>query len=450
MEIKIPMKARFIIKVIESHGHEAFVVGGCVRDSILGREPHDWDICTSARPEKLLQIFSGEKGYKVIPTGLQHGTISIVISGEVFEVTTYRIDGTYSDNRRPDSVEFTNDLYEDLKRRDFTINAMAYNSRSGLIDPFHGLEDINKRIIRCVGSAKERFNEDALRMLRALRFACQLRFSIDNLTAREIDVQFKSLKNISKERINSELNKIVASSEFPYKLIRFEHVFSFIIPGLSDLVDFEQNNPYHDFDVFNHTVQALVACSSDDLIVRLAVFLHDFGKPHSFQDGKDGIRHFKEHARIGADIADSLLRELRYDNTTRENVVELIKYHDATFIPERKAVKRWLNKLGEVQFRRLLELRKADIMGQKLSYDRKRVSEIGYIEYLIDEVLSDKSDNCFSLKNLMVNGNDIKEALQLKEGKEVGYWLNEILVHIMDGDLKNTKEDIISWVQERR
>ena len=229
MEIRIPMKARFIIKVIESNGYEAFVVGGCVRDSILGREPHDWDICTSARPDQLLQIFSEEKGYKVIPTGLQHGTISIVIAGEVFEVTTYRIDGVYSDSRRPDSVEFTNNLSEDLKRRDFTINAMAYNPKAGLIDPFHGLEDLNNKVIRCVGSAKERFREDALRILRALRFACQLGFIIDKITAREIDVQFKSLESISKERINNELNKIVASSEFPYKLVRFRHVFSFII-----------------------------------------------------------------------------------------------------------------------------------------------------------------------------------------------------------------------------
>lgn len=439
--IDVPAPVYFIIQELEKCGHEAYMVGGCVRDSVLGRKPHDYDICTSATPDEILQAFPYEE---IIPTGLQHGTVTILINKEPFEVTTYRIDGDYSDNRRPDNVIFTKNLVEDLRRRDFTINAMAYNPKTGLIDPFNGMEDIKYKKIRCVGSAEDRFNEDALRMLRAIRFEAQLNFTGLPETMFEIERQYERLKNISIERINSEFCKIVASEQFCVELVLYSNVFSLFIPELKDLIGFQQNNPYHAYDVFDHTVHAIEKCESDDLVTRLAVFFHDFGKPHSYQDGEDGIRHFKGHGKISADITDSIMKRLRFDNETRNNVVELVYYHDATFEVGKKYIKRWLNKIGEKQFRRLLEVRKADIEGQKPDYEESRIEKVNNIENILEEILQEQE--CFSLKDLAINGNDVKKTMNLKEGKDIGYWLNEILKRVIDGELKNNRDDLIYWM----
>lgn len=439
--IEVPAPVYFIIQELEKCGHEAYMVGGCVRDSVLGRKPHDYDICTSATPDEILQAFPYEE---IIPTGLQHGTVTILINKEPFEVTTYRIDGDYSDNRRPDNITFTKNLVEDLRRRDFTINAMAYNPKTGLIDPFNGMEDIKYKKIRCVGSAEDRFNEDALRILRAIRFEAQLNFSGLPETMLEIERQYERLKNISIERINSEFCKIVASEQFCVELVLYPNVFSLFIPELKDIIGFQQNNPYHAYDVFNHTVHAIEKCESKDLVTRLAVFFHDFGKPHSYQDGEDGIRHFKGHGKISAEIADSIMKRLRFDNETRNNVVELVYYHDATFEVGKKYIKRWLNKIGKKQFRRLLEVRKADIKGQKPDYEESRIEKVNNIENILDEILQEQE--CFSLKDLAVNGNDVKKTMSLKEGKDVGYWLSEILKRVIDGELKNNRDDLIYWM----
>lgn len=441
INVEVPAPVNYIIQELEKCGHEAYMVGGCVRDSVLGRKPHDYDICTSATPDEILKAFPDEE---IIPTGLQHGTVTILINKEPFEVTTYRIDGDYSDNRRPDNVTFTKNLVEDLRRRDFTINAMAYNPKTGLIDPFNGMEDIKYKKIRCVGSAEDRFNEDALRILRAIRFEAQLGFAGLPETMFEIERQYDRLKNISIERINSEFCKIVASEQFCVELVLYPNVFSLFIPELKDLIGFQQNNPYHAYDVFDHTVHAIEKCESDDLVVRLAVFFHDFGKPHSYQDGEDGIRHFKGHGKVSAEITDSIMKRLRFDNETRNNVVELVYYHDATFEVGNKYVKRWLNKIGEKQFRRLLEIRKADIKGQKSDYEESRIEKVNNIENILEEILSEKS--CFSLKDLAVNGNDVKEVMKLKEGKDIGYWLNEILKRVIDGELENNKYDLVYWM----
>lgn len=439
--IEVPAPVYFIIQELEKCGHEAYMVGGCVRDSVLGRKPHDYDICTSATPDEILKVFPNEE---IIPTGLQHGTVTILINKEPFEVTTYRIDGDYSDNRRPDNVTFTKNLVEDLRRRDFTINAMAYNPRIGLIDPFNGLEDIKEEKIRCVGSAKDRFGEDTLRILRAIRFASQFGFVIEPDTDLEIHQQHKKLENISVERINSEFCKIVSSDSFCVQLLLYKDVFSLFIPELKSMFDFQQNNPYHAYDVFGHTVHAIKQCNSDDLVVKLAVFFHDFGKPHSYQDGEDGIRHFKGHGKVSAEITDSIMKRLRFDNETRNNVVELVYYHDATFEVGKKYVKRWLNKIGEKQFRRLLEVRRADIKGQKTDYEKSRIEKVDNIEKILEEILAEKS--CFSLKDLTVNGNDVKEVMKLKEGKDIGYWLNEILKRVIDGELENNRDDLVYWM----
>ena len=360
-KINIPADANELIHTLQNNGHSAYIVGGCVRDSILGRTPHDYDICTSATPSEMLEIF---KDRKIIETGLQHGTVTVVVNGEPYEITTYRIDGIYSDNRRPDTVIFTDKLVEDLRRRDFTINAMAYNDEEGLIDPFNGMEDIKYKKINCVGFAEDRFGEDALRILRAIRFAAQLEFTIMHGTDREIHKQYKNLENISIERINSEFCKIASSDDFCVELLLYKDVFSLFIPELKDMFDFPQNNPWHIWDVFGHTIHAVEYCDSDDLTIRLAVFFHDFGKPHSYQDGEDGIRHFKGHGKVSAEMTEQILRRLKFDNYTIDNVVELIRYHDATFNVGGKYVKRWLNKIGKEQFKRLLELRKADIKAQ--------------------------------------------------------------------------------------
>ena len=447
-KINIPADANELIHTLQNNGHSAYIVGGCVRDSILGRTPHDYDICTSATPSEMLEIF---KDKKIIETGLQHGTVTVVVNGEPYEITTYRIDGIYSDNRRPDTVTFTDKLVEDLRRRDFTINAMAYNDEEGLIDPFNGMEDIKYKKISCVGRAEDRFGEDALRILRAIRFAAQLEFTIMPGTDREIHKQYNNLENISIERINSEFCKIASSDDFCVELLLYKDVFSLFIPELKDMFDFPQNNPWHIWDVFGHTIHAVEYCDSDDLVVRLAVFFHDFGKPHSYQDGEDGIRHFKGHGKVSADMTDSIMKRLRFDNETRNNVVELVYYHDATFEVGKKYVKRWLNKIGEKQFRRLLQVKKADNKAQNLELSSDRIKELSEIEALIDEVLQE--DECFSLKDLAVNGKDLI-GVGYKAGKELGNTLNKLLQLVIDGDCPNEKEKLLQeaeslWMERR-
>ena len=447
-KINIPADANELIHTLQNNGHSAYIVGGCVRDSILGRTPHDWDICTSATPSEMLEIF---KDKKIIETGLQHGTVTVVVNGEPYEITTYRIDGIYSDNRRPDTVTFTDKLVEDLRRRDFTINAMAYNEEEGLIDPFNGMEDIKYKKISCVGRAEDRFGEDALRILRAIRFAAQLEFTIMPGTDWEIHKQYKNLENISIERINSEFCKIASSDDFCVELLLYKDVFSLFIPELKDMFDFSQNNPWHIWDVFGHTIHAVEYCDSDDLVVRLAVFFHDFGKPHSYQDGEDGIRHFKGHGKVSADMTDSIMKRLRFDNETRNNVVELVYYHDVTFEVGKKYVKRWLNKIGEKQFRRLLQVKKADNKAQNLELSADRIEELEEIELLIDEVLQE--DECFSLKDLAVNGKDLI-GVGYTSGKELGNTLNKLLQLVIDGDCPNEKEKLLQeaeslWMERR-
>ena len=456
LKIEIPSGANEIIHSLQNNGYEAFLVGGCVRDSILGRPIHDYDITTSATPDEMMEVF---KDKRIIETGLQHGTITIVINGEGYECTTYRIDGNYSDSRRPDSVTFTRSLKEDLKRRDFTINAMAYNDEVGLIDPFNGMEDIEHYKIRCVGRAEDRFSEDALRILRAIRFASQLGFVVDSDVSLNIHKMYKNLENISIERINSEFCKIALSSEFYIQIGLFREVFSLFIPEIKDMFGFQQNNPYHIYDVWNHTVHAVqdyeCDCEPDlnprDLITSLVVFFHDIGKPHCYQDGEDGIRHFKGHGKVSADITDSIMKRLRFDNETRNNVVELVYYHDATFEVGKKYVKRWLNKIGEKQFRRLLQVKKADNKAQNLELSSDRIKELSEIEDLIDEVLQE--DECFSLKDLAINGKDLM-SIGYKSGKELGNTLNKLLQLVIDGDCPNEKEKLLQeaeslWMERR-
>lgn len=434
--MNIPKDAKHLIQTLHKHKHSAYIVGGCVRDTLLGRTPNDWDICTSATPDEMLEIF---KNQKIIKTGLQHGTVTVVINGEPYEITTFRQDGKYSDGRHPDAVTFTSCLNEDLKRRDFTINAMAYNDKDGLIYPFGGLDDLKSYTLRCVGNPKERFEEDTLRILRAIRFSAQLNLSMDYATDLQVHLQRKNLKNISMERIRNEFCKIVASANFGKILPVYHDIFSVFIPELDKIIGFKQNNPYHKYDVFEHTVKAIQMCDSDDFITKLAIFFHDFGKPYSYQDDTDGYRHFKGHGKFSAELTDTIMKRLKFDNDTRNNVVELVYYHDATIEVGDKYVKRWLNKIGETQFRRLLGIRKADVKGQHPDYETVRLEKIQNIEECLDNVLKDNA--CFTLKNLAINGTDLLE-LGYKPGKTLGKTLNELLQLVIDGTYPNEKETL--------
>lgn len=444
-KINIPSGANEIIHKLQDRGYETYLVGGAVRDSVLKRPIHDYDITTSATPNEMLEIF---KDKRIIETGLQHGTITIVIDGEPYEVTTYRIDGNYSDNRRPDKVTFTKSLEEDLKRRDFTINAMAYNDEIGLVDPFNGIADIKQRRIKCVGNPEDRFSEDALRIMRAVRFSSQLGFKLEPKTDYAVHKMCENLKNVSIERINDEFCKIAVSNNFCSQMVLYKDVFSLFIPEIKDMFDFPQNNPYHAYDVWRHTIRAVEVyqcdCESDlnpcDLITSLTVFFHDIGKPHCYQDGEDGVRHFKGHGRVSADMTDEIMKRLRFDNDTREKVVQLVYYHDATFEVGEKYVKRWLNKIGEEQFRRLLSVRRADIKAQARIEQESRLQKIDNIEYILEEVL--QKDECFSLKDLAVNGKDLIE-IGYKPGKKMGETLNRLLQIVIDGISPNKKEELL-------
>jgi tRNA nucleotidyltransferase (CCA-adding enzyme) len=322
---------------------------------------------------------------------------------------------------------------------------MAYNDKEGLIDPFNGLEDIKYGKINCVGFSKDRFEEDALRILRAIRFAAQLDFAIMPGTDWEIHKQYKSLKNISVERINSEFCKIVSSNSFCVELLLYKDVFSLFIPELNDIVDFPQNNPYHTYNVFEHTVHAIEHCESEDLVVKLAVFFHDFGKPHSYQDGEGGIRHFKGHGKVSAEITDAIMKRLKFDNETRNNVVELVHYHDATFEVGKKYVKRWLNKLGEKQFRRLLHIRMADISAQSDLNKTEKINKVKSVLECLDEVLA--SEQCFQLKDLNVNGNDLIN-IGIKQGKQIGSILNQLLDMVINEEVENDKYKLLNCAKE--
>lgn len=445
-KINLPKDVQEIMSVIREYGASSYVVGGCVRDSILGREPHDWDICTPALPGELLVEFE-EKGYRVISTGLQHGTITVNLNGNNYEITTFRRDGRYSDGRHPDAVEFTSDLIYDLERRDFTINAMAYNVEEGLIDPFNGYQDIQDKIIRCVGNPNDRFREDGLRILRCLRFATQLGFRVDLPTRRALVKQINFLNNISSERINSELCKIIDASAL-YKSKRPLNTYAFIlchcIPELYDSLNFPQNNPYHKYSVYGHSIVVLQECESSDIITKLAAFFHDIGKPHCYQDDKNGIRHFKGHGKVSADMADVIMRRLKFDNDTRKKVVQLVYYHDASFEVGKKYVRRWLNKIGVDQFKRLLVLRRADIMGQSKHYREERIQKLDAVKVCLEEVLKEKP--AFSVKDLEIDGKDVMKYMLMDECPEVGYWLKHILKQVIDGHLQNNREDLIYYM----
>lgn len=435
IRLEIPKNVRTLLNTLKSRGYEAFAVGGCVRDSLLSVQPHDWDICTNAEPEKTKECFSG---YRMFEAGIKHGTISVVLDGEVYEITTYRIDGEYSDNRRPDSVSFTGDIRQDLARRDFTVNAMAYNDESGIVDPFGGVQDLKSGLIRCVGNAEKRFDEDALRILRALRFASTYSFEIEDSTSRAIIAKKALLHNIAAERISSELARLLCGDGVEKILNDYREVFAEFMPEIRDSFDFEQRSKHHCLDVWRHTVRAVSVVEPEPLL-RMSMLLHDLGKPAACTTDPDGTRHFKGHPKISVELAKPILSRLRFSSAFCEDCLKLVEYHDIRFSGKRPQLRRVIRDIGEENTKRLFKLQYADTMAQSDYMREEKLSALEAEKQLFEELMSESE--CFSLKQLAVNGNDIK-ALGFS-GKEIGLVLDALLQEVLDEKIKNEKTALL-------
>ena len=438
--MRLPEDVKFIFDTLHKNGLEGYVVGGCVRDTLLGKEPKDWDVCTNAKPEKVMSVF---EGFNIIPTGLQHGTVTVVINHIGYEITTYRVDGDYSDGRHPDSVSFTSSLAEDLSRRDFTVNALAYNEIEGIVDIFGGIEDLRRKRIKCVGKAVDRFNEDALRILRALRFSSVLDFDIDIETKKAIFEVYKNLDKIAKERINAEFSKLILGINNVKILREYEKVIFYIIPELKKLKGFEQNNPYHTFDVWVHSLKTLSEIKEKDLELRLAALFHDIAKPNCYSIDEKGVGHFYEHPEISSEITENIMKYLKFSNEEISVVTTLIKNHDNQLSPTKKCLRKILNKMEMPLLLRLLELKKADIKAQNPKYI-DRLKDIEDFEEVIENFSVE--EECFSLKHLKVNGNDLI-SMGIKPGKQMGEILNNLLSLVVDEQLVNERNELLKYIK---
>lgn len=441
LKIQLPERVDRIITILQDHGYEAYAVGGCVRDSILGRKPKDWDITTSAMPEETKALF-----HKTFDTGIEHGTVTVLMGDEGFEVTTYRIDGEYEDCRHPKEVTFTRNLHEDLLRRDFTINAMAYNEKDGLMDIFGGITDLHEGRIRCVGEAIERFSEDALRILRGIRFAAQLGFEIDGETKEAMRVLAPALKKISAERIQAELVKLLVSDR--PELIRDAYelgITGIFLPEFDNIMATEQETPHHMYSVGEHTLHAMGNIRADK-VLRLTMLLHDMGKPALKTMDADGVAHFKRHAAESQVIARDVLKRLKFDNDTLAGVTHLVRYHDYRMPASAKNVRRAMSRIGEEMFPLYMEVRRADVLAQSMYQREEKVKNLDEIEALYREIT--EAGQCVSLKKLAVSGRDLIEA-GMKPGKEMGVCLNELLDLVIENPEKNSKEELLSIVSEK-
>lgn len=435
IKIQLPEKVNTIIGTLMEHGHEAYAVGGCVRDSILGREPEDWDITTSATPEQTKALFE-----KTFDTGIEHGTVTVLLDKDSFEVTTYRIDGKYEDSRHPSEVTFTRSLKEDLMRRDFTINAMAYNEKDGLVDIFGGQEDLAEGVIRCVGYAAARFSEDALRILRGVRFAAQLGFCIEEITRQGMRKLAPTLVNISAERIQVELVKMLTSKRPGYLREAYElGITAQFMPEFDEMMGVEQETPHHIYTVGEHTLHSL-ANIRPDKVLRLAMLMHDMGKPAMKTIDEKGIAHFKKHALESEVIAKDILKRLKFDNDTIHKVTRLVHFHDYRMPVEAENVRRAMHKIGEELFPQYIEVRRADVLAQSLFLREEKLEDLDGIEKLYQDILEKKE--CVSLKDLAVTGNDLIEA-GMSPGKEIGEKLEKLLELVIRKPEYNTKEELL-------
>ncbi len=453
MKFQIPQKVNDIIEALMKHGYEAYAVGGCVRDMVLGREPEDWDITTSATPQEVKKIFR-----RTVDTGIQHGTVTVLLEKDHYEVTTYRLDGIYEDNRHPKEVSFTSSLVEDLKRRDFTINAMAYNEKEGFIDLFGGLQDIKDSLIRCVGSAEERFNEDALRILRAVRFSAQLGFEIEEETLSAIRSKVNHLNNISAERIRVEFTKLLLSDHPDRLRLLYEiGITGVVLPEFDAMMTTGQKNIHHIYSVGEHTMHAVseVAGSQKEkryelrerTILRWTMLLHDIEKPNTISIGKDGQNHFYGHQEKGATTAKKILRRFKFDNGTMEDVVHLIRWHDYRFVATPAGMRKAMSRIGKEYMELLFEVNRADTSAKNPKHTGDKYEKLAAARKLYQEIVS--NGECVSLKELNVNGRDLIAA-GLKPGKELGEILNKLLGEVLEDPGKNERETLLALANRIR
>jgi tRNA nucleotidyltransferase (CCA-adding enzyme) len=433
----LPPQVNRAFDLLGAAGYEAFLVGGAVRDYVrCGCSAKDWDITTNAFPEQIKAVF---RDYPVLETGLKHGTVTVIMDHLPLEITTYRVDGGYSDHRHPDSVRFTRSLREDLARRDFTMNALAYHPSVGIVDLVGGQEDIAHGRIRCVGDPERRFQEDALRMLRALRFASVFGMKLEDDAAEAVRRNGHLLRDVAAERVQGELTKMLCGAGVGDVLRDFAHVIAVPIPELTPMFGFDQKNPHHDKDVWGHTV-SVTAHIQPEPVLRWSALLHDIGKPSCFTLAEDGVGHFYGHAKKSADLAETILKRLKLDRASQERIISLVRGHDQPLSAEKKAVRRLLNKYGPETVRQMIELHRADTLGQSARC-MSRLADLERVSAVVEEILEE--DGCFSLRDLAVNGRDML-ALG-KRGKAVGLALEKCLSAVMDERVPNERKALLDF-----
>lgn len=431
---RIPVQALRVLQTMEENGFQACLVGGCVRDLLRGKTPQDWDMTTSARPEQVMALFEGY----AIPTGLQHGTVTVRMDGCAFEMTTFRVDGDYEDHRHPDHVTFTDDLAEDLKRRDFTVNAMAMDLHGNLTDLHGGREDLAKGVIRCVGDARKRFGEDALRILRAIRFSATLGFALEEETDKAVHELAPILRSVAAERIREELLKLLCGEYAVQVLLRYPDVLGVFLPEILPAVGCDQRNHHHCYDVWEHIARTVGHIAPQN-VLRMTMLLHDLGKPACMTVDEDGVGHFKGHADKSCELSRDILERLRFDRDSSERILALVKWHDVPIEPTERAMRRVLNKMTLEGTQELLQVKRADNLAQAPAY-LGRQKEIDALEALLQSILD--KDACFSLKQLAVNGNDLLERGYC--GREIGETLRFLLDSVIDGKLPNEKTVLLA------
>ena len=441
--VTMPAGAAFVLQRLKENGFQGYVVGGCVRDSLLGRAPKDWDICTDALPEEMQRVFGDQH---VIETGLKHGTLTVMYDHEPYEVTTFRVDGEYTDHRHPDAVRFVKNVVDDLARRDFTVNAMAWNPQSGLVDAFGGQEDLRAGVIRCVGEADRRFGEDALRIMRALRFASVYGFDIEAETAAAVHLLKDTLRDVAAERIRVELAKLLCGQGAGKMLREYADVFFAILPQLAPMHGFDQRTPYHAYDVWEHTIRAVENAPSTETL-RLTLLLHDAGKPAAFTVDEQGVGHAHGHHRLSAEIAAEVLAYLRLDNATRDRILMLVEHHDWPLSTERTLLKRRLNRLGEEALYQLIEVQRADALGKGTEAAADVETRTEELRQALTALLAERP--CVTLRDMAANGRDLM-AEGIAHGRQLGETLNWLLAEVLNERLPNEREALLSAARTHR
>jgi tRNA nucleotidyltransferase/poly(A) polymerase len=440
--IVLPGPVETALGLLEHAGFEAWVVGGCTRDALLGGAPKDWDITTSALPAETLSVFSD---FRTIETGLQHGTVAVLLDGMLLEITTYRVDGTYKDSRHPDAVTFTRSIDEDLARRDFTMNAIAYSPARGYEDLYGGASDIEAHLIRCVGDPETRFTEDALRILRALRFSSVLGFAIEEQTASAIHALKERILHVAWERISAELLQLLCGKDVYRVLQDYRDVFAVLFPELEPCFDFPQNNPWHIYDVYTHIAHSVESIAPEPAL-RLTMLLHDIGKPETYFTDDRGIGHFYGHPKRSAQLAEAIVHRLRLSSAMQQEVCTLVEYHDYPVEPSEPVLLRRLHKFGPATLRHLLLVKRADCLAQNPEKTGADLDKLSTIEHMLDVLL--KKEPAFRVADLAISGGDLI-ALGMRPGPQLGAFLESILEAVMAGELPNDREALLAYVRDK-